>query len=55
MECNCREEMCLTNREEKYSWNDDFYDFSIFENWECGKCGKTEVIDNTDSLCENPY
>lgn len=55
MECNCRDNMYLVNREEVHEWNDDLYDLKIFENWECGSCGKTEQVDNTEILCENPY
>ena len=55
MNCNCRDHMHLIERREVHEWKDDMYDMTIFEDWQCGNCGNVEEVDNTDSICENPY
>ncbi len=55
MNCNCNENMTFAQRTEDYSWNDDNYSVSMFDVYECDRCGSQEQVDVTaEYLCENP-
>ena len=46
--------MQLVKTEDEYIWQEDIPKFSIYENYECFKCGSHEKVDVTGSyICEN--
>ena len=55
MDCNCNENMSFACRTEDYSWNEDTYNLSVSDVYECDKCGSQTSLDVTaEFLCENP-